>query len=190
LQRLGFRVVIKDLSRGLAPVILVFAQDARRGITSVATHCDFDPGLALEHALSELESTVFLRLRSSERRRIAPAEVRMPLDHGALYAQKAHFRRADHLASAGRECKLRSAGAGACRRWQQLVEEIDARGERVLSVDLTPEGARLTGDTRTLRVVRAVVTGLLPVTFGYGCEPLGLLPASSTKTPLFPHPFA
>jgi len=38
-------------------------------------------------------------------------------------------------------------------------------------------------------VVRAIVTGLLPMTFGCGLEPLGLLPAGGNET-LFPHPFA
>jgi ribosomal protein S12 methylthiotransferase accessory factor len=189
LEDLGFRVAFKDLSRGLAPVVLAFAQHADRGMTSLATHAAFDPEAALEHALSELESMVYLRLRNDRRERISPSEVRTPRDHAALYAQRRYFRRADHLASATNVCALSSVGRRLPGSWPALLDALRARGHRVVCVDVTPQGARLSGDARPLHVVRAIVTGLLPMTFGCGLEPLGLLPAGGNET-LFPHPFA
>ncbi|MEA3194288.1 MAG: ribosomal protein methylthiotransferase accessory factor [Betaproteobacteria bacterium] len=190
LESIGWRVVLKDLSRGFAPVVLAFGQHIGRGMTSVTAHAAFDPEAAADHALSELESMVYLWLAGARPARTTPNAVRAPLDHGALYAQRRYFRRADHLAVGSAKRPLAAVGEGLPRRWSGLRSLLLSRGHRLLCVDLTPEGARLPGDSRPLHVVRALVPGLLPITFGYGCEPLGLLSLPCFDEVLFPHPFA
>jgi ribosomal protein S12 methylthiotransferase accessory factor len=202
LERMGFRVVVKDLTRALAPVILVFAQDPVRGVTSIATHSAFDPEQALDHALGELESMVHVRLRAEAPGRIAPREVRTPGDHASLYSRREYYRRGDYLAEVRRTCRLSAVGRAVSRRWTDLIDRISSSGRRLVCIDLTPRGASLEEGQRPLKVYRVIATGLLPMTFGYGTEPLGLPEAKvllgprivanlpREKKALFPHPFA
>ena len=84
LARFGFRVVIKDISMELAPVILVFAQCAPLGVTRVATGAAFEVPHALDAALMELESGLYATLANRREAAIRPHHVQSPDDHARL----------------------------------------------------------------------------------------------------------
>jgi thiazole/oxazole-forming peptide maturase SagD family component len=191
LNRLGLRVVVKILASDPVPVLMVFTQHPQRAFTVVGTAADYDWEKALDHALMECESTSIMRLQRGDVRRLEPSEVRFPEDHGDLYAQPRYFRGADFLARDGAEPSPRKAGAA--RSWKGLLEELRRRSLRLISVDLSPPGAA-PGDA-PLYVVRAIVPGLVPLSFGFGTEPLGIpevqaLLRRPNGPPLLPHPLA
>jgi ribosomal protein S12 methylthiotransferase accessory factor len=188
LNRMGFRVVVKNLTEDLATVILVFAQHARRGFTAIGTAADYEAEAALDHALMECEAMAILRLRGGAARRVRPARVSSPSDHAELYAQRRYFRRADFLAAGRETARLAPRGRRkAAGTWSELLSRLERKGRRVIAVDLTPPGAALDGGKVALSVVRAIVPGLVPLWFGAGMEPS--LHALDGERPSLPHPF-
>jgi ribosomal protein S12 methylthiotransferase accessory factor len=182
LERMGMRVAVKRLPSELAPVILVFAQHEQKAYTCTGTAAGFDVEDTLEHALMECESVAILRLDMDPPAPIEPRQVSSPSDHSDLYAQRRYFRRADFLAAGDRTTTL-SAG-GAAKSWKALLGRLEEKRLRLITVDLTPKKG-----ARGRKVVRAIIPGLVPISFGYGLEPLGTF-RGKARHPLFPHPFS
>jgi len=199
LNRLGARIVVKDLTGALLPVVMVFAQDNANGITAVATAAHYAPEVALDHALMELEADLFARLRAGTPNRMSPGAVAAPGDHGDLYAQRRYFRRADFLAVCEGTLRLDRVGRHTARNWMELMSRIRRFHRKLVWLDLTPAGAGLDQGRTPLYVVRALVPGLVPISFGYGLEPLGLPEAQRLvrrnrkhalrRSSPFPHPY-
>lgn len=198
LAEIGVAVQVKDFSQGLAPVVCVFAQNLGWHFTRVATACAFEPEQALHQALAEVETAVALFVPGKERRRIEPEDVATPRDHGDLYTQRRYFRRADFLAAEGPLVALRQVGAGMPRNWSALTTLLAAQGKKILHFDLSFPGAALRQGREPLAIVRAIVPGLVPISFGWRTEPLATVRAESKAGRMprvragsyFPHPFA
>ena len=197
LRALGVRIAVKDLTRDTVPVVLLFAQHAQKTFTAVTAAAAYLPEEALDHALRELEATVLVRLKGGgDAPHIEPRQVVSPQDHGTLYAQRAYFRRADRLALEGPQRSLAILAAHSARNWSALADRIHRNYGGLVLVDITPPGAALEGGRRKLHVLRALVAGLIPMTFGFDAEALGLpsaralVRAAERAKPLFPHPFA
>jgi ribosomal protein S12 methylthiotransferase accessory factor len=183
----GIRTAVVLLHSEPAYVFMVFAQDEQRGFTKIGTAAAFDAGQALEQALMEVASHVAARVaHGPERRRMPPRSVRTFADHASLYAQPAYFRRADFLVPRSVAVMPKGRRKGGV---DVLVEWARRAGRPFACVDLSPSGAR------GLKVVRVLVPGLLPVSFGFGNEPVGLAAAQGSLNPLvsgrnyLPHPF-
>jgi ribosomal protein S12 methylthiotransferase accessory factor len=200
LEAAGFRVVAKDISRELAPAVLAFAQSAERCITAVGAASGFDREAALSTALMEVEAALAQRLAADKPTpRVRPSQVSGPSDHGNLYAQKQYFRRADFLAAASRSVPLSGIGPGTAKSWPRLLDTIFEQGMRLIAVDVTPENASLSQGRVPFHVYRTIVPGLVPLSFGYRTEALGMprllelakrsrTAPGSLRNPL-PHPF-
>jgi ribosomal protein S12 methylthiotransferase accessory factor len=202
LRDVGFDVILKDYSFVGIPVVFVFAQSATQTLTRVGACAAYDAEAALDHALSEVEAGVAVQLAVAPVSKIAPTDVRMPAHHAALYAQQKYFRCADHLAAFDDTTMLRDTGSGCARNWQSLCGLLEVRDMPLLKFELgrrnrPSESAATPG----LHVIRAIVPGLVSMSFGYGTEPLAtsalIGPASSREQnrsnrarSLFPHPFA
>jgi ribosomal protein S12 methylthiotransferase accessory factor len=181
LERMGMRVVVKRLPSELAPVILVFAQHQEKAYTCTGTAAGLDVEDTLEHALMECESVAILRL-DVDPPKIEPRQVNSPSDHSDLYAQRRYFRRADFLAAGSHTATLGKEGAP--RSFKELLDRLQKKNLRLITVDLTPKKG-----ARGRKVVRAIIPGLVPISFGYGLEPLGTFRGSG-RHPVFPHPFS
>jgi thiazole/oxazole-forming peptide maturase SagD family component len=189
LEHLGARVMLKALPSDLAAVVLVFAQFEARATTVVTAAAAYNPVMALDKALMETESVVFGSLESGSRAPIRPEEVTAPLDHAALYSQARYFRRADFLAGANGQVRLSELARGKPRHLEALLGRLAAAKRRAVQIDLRFPEAALGNGRVPLYIVRAIVPGLIPITFGFDCEPLGTARVSSHE-PLFPHPFS
>ena len=194
LEKLGLRMVVKNLTRDLVPAVLVFAQHRRKTFTVVGACADYDAELALDHALMEVESSIYLRVQQETARRILPAEVTFSSDHGDLYAQPRYFRRADFLGEGPRQPRLPRKSAAVARTWQELQDRLDEKQLSLIALDLTPAQRK-----DALIVMRAIIPGLIPISFGFGTEPMATvaqaIPPGARRSPLsmrrrFPHPFA
>lgn len=196
----GFEVWVLDCTLDLAPVVLILVQSEHLHFTTCAACTRFDVVQAMVHALAEVEAAVLARLQNGPSKAIAPSKVAMPHDHGALYEQKQYYRRADFLARSGRYVDFSAVGKHVAHDWEELQSTFASKGWQLITVPLhIPDEY---GGNDGLHIVRSIVPGMVPMTFGYREEPAGMDRLYSmameregrwlkyrdlTK---FPHPFA
>jgi ribosomal protein S12 methylthiotransferase accessory factor len=199
LRKVGFQVWVKDHSIDLAPVACVIAQSQEHTYTPCASCSSFDFEYALNHALMEVEALVVARLQNGPPKPIRPRDVLWPLDHGRLYGQQQYFRRADFLIG-GRKIAFRNAGKSIARSWQELLSRFQTKGWRLLTIPLYLSEEY--GGNDGLHIVRSIVPGMVPMTFGYRQEAgevdriytvaskFGHTDIFYRELTKFPHPFA
>lgn len=197
-EQVGYRVAIVDLTLDLTPVILVFAQSQELTATTVAAASALDIIAALDHALKEVESSVYCRIANGAAKAVPPRLVRFTYHHGALYEHPRYYHQADFLAASRVKLSISAIGTGAPRTWDELLGRLSAMGTTLIAVDLP---SRRPDD---LHIVKCFIPGLIPMSFGYGEEPCGMqrlyvLPVerrllakskSLEKLSKFPHPYA
>jgi len=200
LNRAGFKTVVKDLTLDLAPVVFVFAQNQRLAFTTCAGCCDFNYAVALDHALMEVEAAAYCRLVNSSAKPINPRLVRFTNEHGALYEQFKYFRRADFLTKSSKKINFQVAANSAAKSWQELIDRLISDDRSLIIVDLPAKNG---GGETELKTVRVFIPGIVPISFGYGVEPLGMRrvydlpvqlgllykPMTYGQLTKFPHPY-
>lgn len=166
----GWATTWVNLTLDSYPVVLCALSHGQRGLT-IGAACDPEPGSALDRATVE---ALCLALRfSAEQPPPRPEDVRGPSDHVRLHRDPA--RAADHgfLFAGDDEIDLREIPSG---HGFDLEQRLDDLGYPPLTVDLT------TPPCAPFRVVRALAPGLLPMTFGWGTDPTGMLRARTPRT--------
>jgi ribosomal protein S12 methylthiotransferase accessory factor len=198
LKEAGVRVVFRDISLDSVPVILAFGQCVCRHFTVVTTAAAFSAERAADHALTELEASVSAALLQDDRLPTpAPESVRSPEDHCHLYAQRRYFRRADWLAAPGETSSLTEVERDRPRSIDRLLAALNERGYRIYRRNFVNDKASLHQGRTPLHIVRALVPGMIPITFGYGTEPVAMprldrfggMWRPNRRQAFFPHPF-
>lgn len=199
LRKVGFKVWVKDYTLDLAPVIFIFVQNEELSYTMCAACSDFDREEALDHALMEIESAVLIRLTNGPLHPIEVSEIKTPEGHGALYEQKRHFRKANFLVRTRESVAFQDVGQGSATSWQELLDRFTARGWPLITVPLVLSAEA--GGNAGLHIVRSIVPGIVPISFGYRREPCGMeriqdvaariggITLSYAGMPKFPHPY-
>jgi ribosomal protein S12 methylthiotransferase accessory factor len=151
-----------NLSLETFPVILC-AVHGESGLVLGAA-CHESPAAALRRATVEA-ITLALLFKPDPTERIDPRAVRAPRDHLLLHRDPSSVAEHEFLYSSDVEIPLAEVQHGGGRSLQDRLTDI---GVESLIVDLTsPQCAPFV-------VVRALAPGLVPLTFGSDCEPLGL----------------
>ena len=205
LQLQGCRVHVQRLDSAWSHVVLVAAQHGRQHFTTVGCAAHPDLKCAIDAALSELEPRVQTWLSGYKGTTRTPRAVRTAQDHFDLYGSPRWYRAADAvLFGRGAHCFAVSAveAAQPCasvRMPDSLLELTRAMTQAGLSpcaIDLTPGEAPVLQGRHHLHVARVIVPGLLPLNFGWGTEPLGMLTTNTGEVaqaaaavPRVPHPF-
>lgn len=201
LEQVGFKVWVKEFTLDLAPVLFVFAQNEEDGCTICSASAEFDQEEALNHALMEVEAAALVHLDSGESDSCtSPREVRTPRDHGTLYSQKRFFRSADFLVqTAAPEISFRDVGKAVPRTWRDLLDQLERKVGRLVTIPM--HSGERGADGKPLHIIRSVVPGLIPISFGYRQEPCGMervytlawekegRALNYAEMPKFPHPF-
>jgi len=168
LARHGWSTAWVNLSLDTAPVILCCATHPSEGL-AIGAASDTTAPAALRRATVEA-LILALRFRRGDAPLPAPADVRTPRDHLLLHRDPARRDAHGFLFAAGEEVELGdipgSPGDGA----ERMLEEV---GHPVVAADLTHAACA------PFAVVRALAPGLLPLTFGFEHEPIGMLRARS-----------
>jgi len=191
LEQAGCRVVVQKLDSPWAHVCLVAAQHEALHFTTMGTAASADFRKAIEGALDETEARVYAWIHGHEPRITGPAEVATTDHHFELYGLKRYFRRADrvlfpaHRASGASEAPIRPR---PFKTAGQLIDRFAARRVSPVMVDITPEHCFVDQGRTPLSVVKVLVPGLLPISFGHQREPLGMV-ARIHPGSKFPHPF-
>lgn len=197
LEQEGFEVTIKDHTLDLAPVVTVLVQNEALAYTNCASCSRFEVESAIDHALMEVEASVLARLQNGPAPALKPSEVAMPLHHGALYEQKGHYRRADFMF--GGEVRALNELSVPVNNWNGLLDKFQQMKTPLVTTQFFLSDQY--GGNGDLHIVRSIVPGLVPMTFGYGQEPGGMkrlydiarqkgkrLTYGNIRK--FPHPFA
>ena len=203
LERSGFKVIIKNFTLDMAPVIFVFIQSEKLTTTICAACSSFDTLLAIDHAMGEVEAAAYCRLRNQKVESIKPREVHRTYHHSDLYGQRYYFQRADFLVKDSTIIKFADVANinKIPRTWNEFMEHLKTAGFPLLTVSLQPDNQFL--DFLIPKVEKVFIPGMIPMSFGYGLEPCGMeriytLPISLgyRTTPLeyrgltkFPHPY-
>lgn len=199
LRKSGFKVWVKDHSLDLAPVVFIFVQNEKLAFTTCAGCSDFDTKEALNHALMEIESSVLCRLANGSPKSIEVSKVHLPKDHGRLYEQRRFFRKADFLIHSRNLIAFQEVGQRAAQSWQDLLDRFTAKKWTLVTIPLklTPEF----GGNDGLHIIRSIVPGMVPISFGYREVPCGMerirvvakeiggVSISYRDMPQFPHPY-
>ncbi len=187
LRALPCHVSVQRLESRWAHVFIVWARDDIRPFTTLGAAAGIDAYETLAHALDELESRVLAWTHGHAPAISHPAAARGPADHFELYGIRRYYRRADAL--------IRDLGPAIdWRHLPQLLargaltDRLAAAGLAPVIVDITTPQCMLDHGTRPLRVVKAFVPSLVPLSFGVGLEPLGMVDAVHRHA-IFPHPF-
>lgn len=187
LELLGCRVSIQQLPSAWAPVCVVYAQHEERHFTVVGAGARRTLAEAACAAMDEMETLAYMNFNGQKRVGLKPSDVKQPADHAFLYALPRHFRRADALLATTRSVAFGKASAQSDIT-QPLSTRLTDAGHEVVVVDITASGSAIDQGRTPVSVLRALVPGLLPMSFGFNREPLGMLPRFDPRG-RFPHPF-
>jgi ribosomal protein S12 methylthiotransferase accessory factor len=159
----GWTTTWVNLTLDTLPVILCCLTHPHAGLT-VGAACAAQPAEALRRATVEA-LVLALRLRADDGERPLPHEVRTPRDHVLLHRDPA--RRPDHefLYTSPDEIDLSDIPD---REGEDLEALLDGLGHAPLVADLSLPAVC------PYRVVRALAPGLVPLTFGWRTDALGL----------------
>lgn len=188
IEMTGFKVIVQTLPSTLAQVIFLFAQNDSLGCTCVSAGAKLKASEALDSALVELESRVFSLLHGHKVASLTPREVRLPDDHFALYAQRKYFHKADRLARCMQNINFSVIEKSDIRSVDGFYSNLQHEKKNIFFVDITPRQNGINQGLEALVAIRAFVPGLLPMSFGYGLEPRGMI-SDMHPAARFPHPF-
>jgi thiazole/oxazole-forming peptide maturase SagD family component len=189
----GHEVSVVNLSLDLHPVILCAAYSD--SMLQLGCACHPDAGRAVVKAVEEAATGLDdERIEGAEV--LEPRQVRGPLDHERFYRHPDRVAEAAFLFASAETIELADVPC-----FSEPIEDGLARIGAPLLVDLS--SAR----TRPFHVVRTIVPGLIPISFGWDHEPLGVPRLAEPKTtadgrvlgrsleladtgPILPHPFS
>lgn len=186
LEALGVVVDIGILQAELGPAFVVGLTSEARGFCAIGSASGDMPLEAAERALSEAEAGAFVRLQYSLKSLVKADAVATPEDHGNLFAQRRHFRRAHAMVRGGHQETFAKVEA----QWPgSVAARLASHPARpsLFCVDLTAPDAPLSLHGHRIRTVRALIPGTVPIAFGFDALPLGM-GAPSCKAGRFPHP--
>jgi len=174
------------------PAILTRAHDesGRPPIDLIGLGCDPDPRRAVERAALEVVQGRYARWDELSAQGTS-ATVRTPADHGLWYALRD---RSNAFAFLGAQSGLLPVRIGNADDDPEtllaaIVAMLAHTGHETVIAEITTPDVRSAG----MAVVRALVTGLLPIHFGVGQERLGsprLVPFPIASLNRLPHPLA
>jgi ribosomal protein S12 methylthiotransferase accessory factor len=188
LEVVGCRVAVQQLASPWAHVALVSAQHEALHFTTMGTAAKESFDASLLGALEETEARVYAWLHGHEAHVARPADVATPEHHFELYGSRRHFHRADAVLFPDAQASGELPPAFAASDLEGLCQRMVAGGLRPVVVDITPPHASIDQGRSALVAVKALVPGLLPMSFGHGREPLGMVPRVPAAA-RFPHPF-
>ena len=192
LNGIGWVTQVRVMSQEPIASFLLFSQNTSKGMTRVTAAAGYDPSSALEHGISELESMVTLTDQVGDPIPISPENASNPEDHVNLYSQRRYYKKANQLLRVSETITF-SRVKSFCENLNSLQKWLTKRARSSYYLDITPQVCLTLSGGSTVKVVRAFIEGMVPISFGYGLEPMlpdgkkrGTQPG---KNVLFPHPF-
>lgn len=204
LAELGWEVDVLAAATEPVATFMVAARNRKRHMLRLASCADFDPETAVAHALTEVESAIpstydpHLNLGGV----VDLAGIKSPQDHGDLYLNRRYDHKADWMLANHRLLDLKEIRRTK-KSTTQVIDYLCASGLDVHVRDITPPVTMPAKKFNKIKVVRLLIEGLVPISFGYRMEPvipeltlnilndntLGKNFEIAGKRQYFPHPF-
>lgn len=171
LENCGFEVRMLNLTLDLLPVVMAVARNKNHNkpyfFCGASCHENFST--VCEKALLELEQTVWSR-SNQEVVDIDAKCVDSPMDHETFYFDPKNGSKIDFLFN-GCEQDVFNASM-QFKSSRDLIAYLESKGFKIFLKDITCNEIRDAG--LDMHVVKAVIPGLIPITFGFMTETLGL----------------
>jgi ribosomal protein S12 methylthiotransferase accessory factor len=173
LQATGHRIALAQIGE-LVPVYAVFLQHLTRPFTAITAAAHFDEEAAVDKALDEAEGRAAHAAAFPAEPIARAADVQSTVDVNRFYQTRQFFRNADFFAAGAVSEHFGASARAGCGDWATLKATLAQQGLNLIAFDITPQGAALDQGRTPLRVVRALVPGLLPIWFQHGLQPAAL----------------
>ncbi len=203
LEHLDFDVRIVNITYDLTPVVMVIAKNDEVPYFSCAAASSYYPADAVEKAMMELEASIYCRFRDGpSKEKVKPNNVFHPLDHGRLYEISMYINKTRFMfEDVGAPISLKELeDANKFNKFSDLCGEIQHNGWSVYFAHMNMLESDI--DHLPYQVVKVIIPGVVPMTFGFGLETFVIermrsLPESCgiakrkpiSKLNRFPHPF-
>ncbi len=203
IQSLGYNIVLRSIGMDISPVVIVAVQDSLGNYVTMGLGASDNLFDMVHGAISEVEIALMhlFSLDDKVSTSIEPNEVVSLIQHEELHQQKKYRNRTDFIFDQSGKSLLYSDLSAQHEGVSDIVQSVTNNDLTVYIVDATEWRLDiLLPDHRY--IVRAIVPGLIPLSFGFNLEPLGMsriydVPCSlgyrKNKTPFeelnrFPHP--
>lgn len=204
LRKLGFDVAVLDNTYDLMPCPLVVAVNQSMPYLTCSSASEFDLEQALDRALMEVEGSIYCRLRDGKTRRVLnPEDVWEVHDRDLLYQQQESLRRAQFLLGDDRhpQTLVQIERQKFPKTHQAFLEVLRQKGYSVFVANLSSGDDLLSN--LTLKVVKTFVPGMVPMSFEYKLDAIGLprskllpgwcgyrrSPLPTDRLNTYPHPY-
>lgn len=189
MEAAGCKVQLQKLDSPWMHVALVAVQHEQLHFTTMGTAASHDFRQATEAALDETEARVYAWLHGHKPSISKQDEVNTAEHHFELYGLKQYFRSADRVLFPVRaESTTRWPRSQATKTLNDMVAQFFSAGLQPLAIDITPDQNFIDQGRTPLSVARVLIPGLLPISFGFQNEPLGMVPKVNAGSKV-PHPF-
>lgn len=174
LGKIGYELYLADLTLDAVPVAMAMAVKENGEFPffsgAAASERKID---AIKKAAEELEFTIWSRLKYHNELRqrtksISLETISDPADHEALYLKPGMFKHLKFLIDGP---SYQISDSELCSK-TDLYSVLNANGFKLYYTDMTAREIEQLG--LGIKVVRAIIPGFAPITFGYGQEPLGM----------------
>ena len=197
MEEFEYKLYVVDLTLDLAPVALVIAvHETKKPALTLGAASNLNFLSAVKKAISEVEYQLYWALRHPDDILTIESQrdVKDVLDHMRLYSSHKYLSRARFLWEGVQSCCPKIDFVEPKDELGELLKILESTGKKLVLVDLTPPLLREFG----IWVIRSIPLGLIPISFGYGMEPLGMprfrqvaISSNSWSRQIpFTHPFA
>lgn len=183
LRAAGYAISLHWLPSDVLPVVACFAQSRAGSMTALTTGAGLELYEALDACIGEAESRIQQHHGKATGAALRANQVISANQHGEYFATKSSFDKADWwLRNTALATTKEIAACARAQTSAELLALLLEKGHHVIFCDLTPPEAAIDQGRQPLHVARAFATGLIPLWFGHGLEPLGLQCVASLRT--------
>ncbi|MFH1522290.1 MAG: YcaO-like family protein [Patescibacteria group bacterium] len=174
LEKIGYKLCLVDLTLDTMPVIMAIAINDGGEFPFFAGAASSERKIdAIKKATEELEFTIWSRLKYHNELKQKVKEISLktiyePADHEALYMKPEMFEQLRFLM----EGPIESVNDEELYEKMDLYSVLSENGLKLYYIDMTAKEVKQLA--LGIKVIRAIIPGFVPITFGYGQEPLGM----------------
>ncbi|MDD3007124.1 MAG: YcaO-like family protein [Candidatus Pacebacteria bacterium] len=174
LEELGYQLYLVDLTLDTVPVVMAIAYTEKGTFPFFCGAAAAESKIeAISKAMEELEFTLWSRLKYSRDTKgkvkaVSSQTIINPVDHEALYLKAEMISHLEFFLNG----EIHEIGKEELSEKTDLCLSLAKKGLELYYVDMTVSEVK--NLNLGIQVVKAIIPGFVPITFGYGKEPLGM----------------
>lgn len=171
IEKKGYTIHLIDITLDIANVVLAVVFKLNPAILIIGSACNMSKLKAVYKALNEIEMGLYWETKEKTKKLvpISPEKVKNTLDHVKLYRSLEYLQKASFLWQ-GLFVNLNLSRLKISNELDALVKLFQEKQREILVSNLTTPDLKKAG----VYVLRAISPGLVPISFGYQMEPMGM----------------